>query len=590
MADRRKNQKNDKILTLQDPAREKRVDIFLFFLLLAFGVYQAVLYWGHQLVPHFDAYCFPFVGHKIMNFELPDDFKRTPLVGILQIWFGKIVGGQSPDFTGGWLLNSIVHPLTAVLLWLTGRKIIGRAAVWFAVIAIINPFGLQMLTESIAETPLLFFIWASLYLIFIRSKWAYLFASLATMARYEGAALIAGAFVLDMIEGKNKKERWLAFAYAALASIPLALWMLGTLLSSHALGETHYLNIFTKKYTSQFAEGVENRTGFLMHANILWQVGFYPLFTPSPQAGETFTKSLMISNQAITFITFLFGSIYGLYKKQWKILVLLIFIVPYFCIHAEYPYPVHRYHATIFAIVLLICIYGLISFWRLIKDKLPKPAVIISQIIVLAIAFIWTLTLLGYLPQITSLSKASVSLPFVSILVVFIAFAAQQFAYREKLFTNIVIVTLIILMIVSNQFMVAPVVGNGQRDIEFKYLVDWYIANAKPGEKLVTTVPVILQTMAVKYKDCFIHTDTFDANNPTDFVKECYKKNITYVAWDSREGLMPTDHYYKYWKMANIAPLAAGHDIGPYQFITQIRASQRRYINLYRLKPLPPQN
>ena len=145
-------------------------------------------------------------------------------------------------------------------------------------------------------------------------------------------------------------------------------------------------------------------------------------------------------------------------------------------------------------------------------------------------------------------------------------------------------------MIVSNQFMVAPVVGNGQRDIEFKYLVDWYIANAKPGEKLVTTVPVILQTMAVKYKDCFIHTDTFDANNPTDFVKECYKKNITYVAWDSREGLMPTDHYYKYWKMANIAPLAAGHDIGPYQFITQIRASQRRYINLYRLKPLPPQN
>src|SRR4030042_918869 len=172
--------------------REKYVDVFLFFLLLAFGIYHAVIYWGHQVVPHFDFECFEWVGQQILSFKIPTDYKRLPLVGILQILLGRITGGEYPAFHGGWLLNSIVHPLTAVLLWLAGRKVIGRAAVLFAIIAIINPWGLQLLTEPIVETKLLFFIWATFYLIFIRSKWAYLLASLATMVRYEGAALLLG--------------------------------------------------------------------------------------------------------------------------------------------------------------------------------------------------------------------------------------------------------------------------------------------------------------------------------------------------------------------------------------------------------------
>jgi hypothetical protein len=404
------------------------------------------------------------------------------------------------------------------------------------------------------------------------------------MVRYEGAALILCAFVMDMIDSKDKKQRLLSFVYAAMASIPLALWMLGTVLNIQSLGPTHYLNIFSKEYTSQFVGGVEKRIGFVKNAYILWQVGFYPLFVP-PWAGETFIKIFSILIQIITLISFLFGSVYGLYKRQWKILVLLIFLLPYFWIHAKYPYPIHRFHATIFAIVLLICIYGLRSFWKLVKDKLPKWAIIISQIIVSIAALIWARMLFGELSKMTELSRVSVSLPYIAILAAFIALIAEHFVYEGKRLTDFVVLALMILMITSNQFGVVSVVGNGERDIEFKYLLDWYKDNAEKGEKLVTTVPSILQIMAPQYKDCFIHTDTFDANNPNDFVTECYKRNITYVAWDSRMGLILTDPCYKYWKVANIAPLAAGRDIGPYQFIAQIRmVNQGRYINLYRLR------
>src|SRR4030042_3403774 len=177
---------------------------------------------------------------------------------------------------------------------------------------------------------------------------------------------------MDMIESKDKKQRIVAFVFAALASVPLALWMLGTVLNIQSLGQTHYLNIFGEEYTSQFVEGVEKRTGFVNHADIFLIVGFYHLFLPIPNTEGTFTEVILNANKVLVFVSFLFGSVYGLYKRQWKILVLLLFFLPYFWVHAKYPYPIARFHATIVAIVMLICIYGLCSFWKLVRDKLPK--------------------------------------------------------------------------------------------------------------------------------------------------------------------------------------------------------------------------
>ncbi len=575
-------------LLQQAETRKKYVEIFLFFLLLAFGIYQSIIYWGHQAVPHPDFSCFAIIGRQILSFQMPTDFKRVPLLGILQVLLGKITGGRCPDFTGGWLLNSIAHSLTAVLLWLAGRKIIGRSAILFALIAIINPWGLQLLTEAIAETTLLFFVWVTFYFIFIRSKWAYVFAALTSMVRYEGAALILCAFVMDMIEGKNKKERILAFVYASLASIPLFLWLAGTVLEQ-GMGTTHYFKVFTKEYKSQFVGDVAAKTGFIKHAGMLWQVGFdYRLFLPSPGARES-SAQLLTNNlsKIVVLASFLFGSVYGLWKRQWKILVLLLFFVPYFWLHAKYPYPMPRYHATVFAIVLLVCIYALISFWKLINDKfkLPKGAKVCLQLVVIITAIIWALGLSGYLSMLAQMSTASASLPLVSILVVLMALVAGFLAYKGSILKEVTILALMILIIVSNQFAVAGLVGNGASNIEFKYLADWYCQNAKKGEKLVTTMANLLASMAPQYADDFVPIDDFaDVNTPAEFVEKCYRKNITYIAWDSRIGLAPADDYYKIWKIANIAPLAAGRDIGPYQFITQLVANQRRYINIYRLR------
>jgi len=444
-----------------------------------------------------------------------------------------------------------------------------------------------MLTEPIKETSLLFFSLLTFYFIFKHSNWCYLLASITTMVRYEGAALILAAFVIDMIYRKTKRERILAFVYSAMATIPLVLWMLGTALTWEP-GTTHYFNVlFAKDYSEAFAEPVKNRTGVVKHMQLRWMVGFRPLLMPYPGAGEDFVQMLWKLSKTIAIIGFFFGSVYGLCKRKWEILALLIFFVPYFLLHSRYPYPIQRFHSTIFWIAILICWFGWQSFWRIIdgNGRIPRAIVLVLQASVATIAVIWLVQLVPYLPKISQISPTSASLPYIAIILVVTIFVARIFIYKPKYFLReLSILAVVCLVIVSNQFMLVRLLGDGQRDNEFKLLADWYIANAEPGEKMLTTLPHVVRIYAPEHKDSLLQVGGIKAENQSEFIKKCYDEKITYVAWDSRLGLAPGNEYYKFWGMKNIAMLAKPRSIGPYEFVTQIRANKRRFINVFRLK------
>ncbi|MHC4738555.1 MAG: hypothetical protein ACYS9Y_06590 [Planctomycetota bacterium] len=142
----------------------------------------------------------------------------------------------------------------------------------------------------------------------------------------------------------------------------------------------------------------------------------------------------------------------------------------------------------------------------------------------------------------------------------------------------------ICLIIVSNQFLLALVVKNGQRNLEFKLLADWYTANSKPGEKILTTMPSIVRIFAPEHKDSLIHTTSIQAESSEDFARKCFDKNITYIAWDSRMGTHVGRYYYNRWGLKNIDLLASPQSTGQYEFITQLRVSEARFINVFRLR------
>lgn len=564
--------------------RERYFEIFVIVALFAFGVYHSVLYFGHTIVPISDFPDLFRVGRDILSFRLPTRFKQAPVLGMLQFILSNFVGGQLPKLTAGWLLNAILHPFNLVLLWLLGKRIVGKSALWLAVIAILNPWVIYLLTEPIVETTLLFFMLLTFYFIFKRSKWCYLFASVTTMVRYEGAALILAAFVMDMIYGRDKRQKVWAFFYSALASVPLALWMLGTVLTWKA-GTIHYFSVWTEEYSKGFAQSGGGRTGFLLHMKLLWEVGFRPLLMPYPGSSKAFWEMFWMLSKVLAVIGFCFGSIYGLCKRQWKILALLIFFVPYFVLHAQYPYPLQRFHCSIFWIALLICWFGLQSGWKLIdtNSRVPRVLILIFQVLAAIVAIIWLVLLVRYLPKISPMSPTSASLPYVAMILVALFFAGRIYIYKSRCFLReLSILSVLCLIIVSNQFSLVRLVSDGQREKEFKLLANWYVANAKPGEKLAVYMAGIVRMFAPKHTEHIVGLPK--ADNPSEFIKACYEKDITYVVWATREGLR--DSHWGYRRSGlhnNIAVLRTPENVGPYQFITQV-GSKKGFVNIFRLQ------
>ena len=311
-------------LTAQQEKQEKRIVLFICLVLFLFGVYQSVIFYGHQIVPNSDFPGFYRAGKAILSFKLPGTFKRAPVTGILQNLLTPLMSGNYPDLKAGWLLNAILHPFNGILLFLLARELIGQSAKWFALICLINPWVLYLMLEPIAETTLLFFILLTIYFIFRRSKWYYLFAAIATMVRYECAALILAGFVIDMILGKNRKERFISLGLSALASVPLGLWMLATFMNEGS-DSTHYFNVFKASSSSAFSKLNKDKIGIFKHLGIIWSVGYRNLFSLRFEAAKDAAQSLMLTSQIFAGFTFLLGVVLAVFRKNWKILILEYF-------------------------------------------------------------------------------------------------------------------------------------------------------------------------------------------------------------------------------------------------------------------------
>ncbi|MBN2270768.1 MAG: hypothetical protein JXN61_09155 [Sedimentisphaerales bacterium] len=568
--------------------------VFLVALFL-FGVYQSILYFGHTAVPISDFPALYQVGRDILSFRLPVRFMQAPVLGMLQVGLSYIVGGHDPNLQAGWLLNAIIHPFNLVLMYLVAKQIVGKAGLWLAVLAILNPWVVYLMTEPIVETTYMFFILLTFYLMFRRSKWCYLAASITTMVRYEGAALIAAAFVLDMAEAKDNRRRVNALVYSALACIPLGLWLLGTYLT-WSPNTTHYFNVWGKGYEKSFKESVADRTGIGLHLRLLWQVGFRPLLTSATDIKTTFRliaptaedvrsiEALYTMSKVVAAIGAGFGVLYGLVKRNLKIIALLIFFIPYFLLHASYPYPLQRFHTTIFWIALLLFWFGVQSIWSLIdgRGRLPRAIVLGLQALITIISLIWLIVLFPYLSKVSSISPPSASVPYAAIALIAAFFAVRLYIYRVKgLARELAIFAVAAMLIVSNQFRLVPLVNDGQKEAEFKNLAAWYADNTKPGEKMGLYMSAVVRMFAPDRDE-----DIFGlpkAENPAEFVKACREQDLTYVVWATREGFGDHAAYRRIGLDKNIAQLREPKDNGPYKFVTQVRA-KRGYVNIFRLQ------
>jgi hypothetical protein len=537
-------------------------------------------------MPTSDVPAFLATGQEILSGHMPSNLKRGPVLGMMQVGVSYIVGGQTPELTAGYLLNALVFPFTIVLFWLVGRKIVGNSAIWPAILAAVNPWTIKLLPDPIAETMMLFLIMLTYYLITKHSKWAYVLGSVASMLRYECAALILAAFVLDFIEYKRTRQRVIRFVCMAAASLPLGFWVLMTLTNWQGQEAGHYFNVFTPEYAKLFKDvSIENRVGIVKHVEMLWQTGFSPLLMAPPDSGQNFSNILSVLSKTLVLAAFCFGSVWSFVKKNWIVPAMLIFLVPYVVLHSRYPYLIARYYQTVFWFVMIIGCYGLVSAWSLAKTylKIPVPVTIIIQLAAGIMALAWIGQLTPWLDKAASISPVSNSIPAASLLCLTGVVLAFVLIYKNRLaFNSIIISIVMVLMLISNQFMLVSVVQDGQREVEFKTLADWYYANAKQSDKIALYMAGMVKLFVPQqYRDQIVGIPK--ANDKTGFLETCRQQGIKYVVWASREGFNQKTENYQLSRLDNIDNLNVTNDVGDFKFVRQI-SSRYGYLNIFELQ------
>ncbi|MCG8688554.1 MAG: hypothetical protein MI892_27030, partial [Desulfobacterales bacterium] len=327
---------------------------------------------------------------------------------------------------------------------------------------------------------------------------------------------------------------------------------------------------------------------------MVWQTGILPLFTIITDKNAGLVKTVNFTSQVITAISFVFGAGYSFYKRQWFILGLLIFLIPYSVIHVAY-YMIPRYISTITWIIILISFYGLQNFWSLLNNinRIPAFAVILLQVITGISAIFWLFSLFPHIPKYNKFSPSSSQMYIAGGIAALAIFIGHMIINKRKDTWQMCMVSIwVIMMIVSNHFSVATTVRDGQRDAEFRDLAYWYNNNAEPGEKMATTMSNILSLFSPENRTSFVHIGGIKpkqaekADDPMEFVKQCYERNITYVAWDSRLGFSRGTKYYNLWGLEKCLFLYQPKDNGPFTYITQIKNQfyPKRFINIFELR------
>jgi hypothetical protein len=239
-------------------------------------------------------------------------------------------------------------------------------------------------------------------------------------------------------------------------------------------------------------------------------------------------------------------------------------------------------------IVLIICVYGLQSAWHLLglANRIPKKVLIILQGILVVLALVYLIKLELYFQRV-GMSQVSMSVHYAAgITIAALLMASALLLKSRNLLSNLSISFFVCCMVFTSQIYLPSVLKDGKEMFEFKLLTDWYLQNATPKERMVVAHGWITGYLAGGYPDSFINYREIKADSPDDFIEKCRAMNVTYVTWDSRHGLKKVrdEYYYKKWGMENIAILESPQDVGPYEFITQIRVNEVQFINLFRLQ------
>jgi len=219
---------------------------------------------------------------------------------------------------------------------------------------------------------------------------------------------------------------------------------------------------------------------------------------------------------------------------------------------------------------------------------MPKYLIIVLQVLVIIVGLLWFVQLAGYLPKMASRCPSAANLPYVTFAAMVFIIIIAAILYKAKSLGRYLAWTAVVSVIVTSQhFATASNIGNGSYNIEFQRLVDWYLANTQPGDKMASTWSSLLKLMADKHEKNIVPMNSIKGKSWEEFVGNCRKRKVDYISWTHRGSGRKTRR-----GMDHIGPVLVHYRDNPdFLFVHRIEIPSRkknRWINIFKLRQPPP--
>lgn len=492
-------------------------------MLVTCAALQALMYFGHQAVPNPDFTAFKWAADRVLAGEFPVGEKRTPVLGLIHHALALLVPGPYRQLTAGWLLNAILHPLTALMFFTLARKRIGDVFAGFLSLAVFsNPQILRALVQPLAETLLFFLAIAFFWALDRRSKATWWIAGLASAIRYDSATLIGVACVLALVDASNRRERLVALGKSALAVLPAAAWLVAITLTwpANHYGEDYLHDVQAVKFRDSLGALFE----------VSWRCIADPYLSWAPTVRGNWWPAVQLTFMAACAILLGLGAWRALRTRDRTLLGALLHAVVFAGFLLSY-WVIPRYCGSLGWVCLLVVASGLHELGRWVPRESAWPGVV--RWMVLLGALWWSAVLVRrwgvlaeqYPESFTVLWLTSAALVAMT-LIAALPRPFEAVPGKSWLLPGAAVLST---MLLSNYRTVSCELADGRYEYEFREIASWLAQNAKPGDIVYTPSPEMVHYFLDSDLLTLTYVGAARGDTALEFFDFCELKRAAYI-------------------------------------------------------------
>lgn len=496
----------------------------------------SLCYLGHFVKPQSDFHEFSATGESLLRGELPRTFKRAPLYPLIIAGGGavleRIVAVEAPIKVFAECFNAAMLPLIAALAFLIARRLAGGGAAWVGAWVALVPLGVHCTAHAIVEAPLVAAVLLTIHLAQRGSAWAYVAAAAAMALRYDVAGLLPALMLADVFRGRRA---WRTLVYGVLAAMPIALWLLLTVVYWNPADGEHYIAQIRASPRMQLHwAAFVSFDAILEPVRILLPAVLGELIAPL----EFAARYGLLASAAVGAVGLLRRSAPG----GW---VMLGVFAGYVAVHAVFPFREYRFAWPMAPIVQIAAGYGAsIAFAALRRLPALRPA----QTPLLCIGgILLVLLLIGEAGNLPWPGAGATTLTLLIVAGWVLVWAAAHVPRAALLRGGVLLLAALWLGRLHARG-IAATMGTGREMENLVHAARWVRDNTTPAQRVVSTFPGLLQMYAGREpRGRFVGYQRIAAQTWPEILKECRASGITHLIWFDGVYQEAGSHYIAAW-------------------------------------------